>query len=230
VWVLARLPEWVEVGGDATGTYVYVANAHDGSMAVTAAVTPVRIVCANTLGYALGRAEGVDAQRTFRFRHTGGLHSRLHEARRVMQIPIDYAAQFKRLGDRLALAPISERALRGRVLERLFAAPDGTGERAARNRAEAKAAVMAIFLGQGLAGHARRRARHEVVRSQRGRRVRRLRPQIHQAQQPGAAQLRGHPAQAARTRAGARRLIEPRRIGDQRPPAPPAPPARPQRS
>src|SRR5438046_3069201 len=35
-----------------------VANAHDGSMAVTAAVTPIRIVCANTLGYALSRAEG----------------------------------------------------------------------------------------------------------------------------------------------------------------------------
>ena len=57
VWVLARLPEWVEVGGDQTGTYVYVANAHDGTMAVTAAVTPVRIVCANTLGYALRRSQ-----------------------------------------------------------------------------------------------------------------------------------------------------------------------------
>jgi phage/plasmid-like protein (TIGR03299 family) len=158
VWVLARLPEWVEVGGDQTGTYVYVANAHDGSMAVTAAVTPIRIVCANTLGYALARAEGVDAQRTFRFRHTGGLHARLHEARRVMQITLDYAAQFKRLGDRLALAPISERALRTRVLDRLFAAPDGAGERAARNRAEAKQAVMAIFLGHGQAGDTRGQA------------------------------------------------------------------------
>ena len=36
-------------------------------MAVTAAVTPVRIVCANTLGYALARADGVDGLRTFRF-------------------------------------------------------------------------------------------------------------------------------------------------------------------
>ena len=33
VWVLARLPEWVEVGGNRAGTYVYVANGHDGSMA-----------------------------------------------------------------------------------------------------------------------------------------------------------------------------------------------------
>jgi phage/plasmid-like protein (TIGR03299 family) len=155
VWVLARLPDWVEVGGDQAGTYVYVANAHDGSMAVTAAVSPVRIVCANTLGYALSRAEGADAHRTFRFRHTGGLHARLHEARRVMQITIDYAKQFKRLGDRMALEPITERALRGRVLDPLFTGPDGMGDRAARNREDAKLAVIAIFRGQGAAGDTR---------------------------------------------------------------------------
>ena len=50
VWCLARLPEYVELGGDLSATYIYVANSHDGSMAVTAAATPIRIVCANTLG------------------------------------------------------------------------------------------------------------------------------------------------------------------------------------
>jgi phage/plasmid-like protein (TIGR03299 family) len=49
VWVLARLPEYIELGGDQSATYVYVANSHDGSMAVTAAATPIRIPCANTL-------------------------------------------------------------------------------------------------------------------------------------------------------------------------------------
>ncbi|MGZ6564204.1 MAG: DUF932 domain-containing protein [Solirubrobacteraceae bacterium] len=49
VWCLARLPEYVELGGDQSATYIYVANSHDGSMAVTAAATPIRIVCANTL-------------------------------------------------------------------------------------------------------------------------------------------------------------------------------------
>lgn len=48
VWVLARLPEYIELGGDLSATYIYVANSHDGSMAATAAATPIRIVCANT--------------------------------------------------------------------------------------------------------------------------------------------------------------------------------------
>jgi hypothetical protein len=90
-----------------------------------------------------------------------------------MQITLDYAAQFKRLGDRLALERISERVLRTGVLDRLFASPDGMGERAARTRERAKRAVLAAFLGQGAGGrHARERARHEVVRGQRDRRVR----------------------------------------------------------
>ncbi len=65
VWCLARLPEHVELGGDRSATYIYVANSHDGSMAVTAAVTPIRIVCANTLGVAL-RAGSARGQNTAR--------------------------------------------------------------------------------------------------------------------------------------------------------------------
>ena len=61
VWVLARLPEYIELGGDQSATYVYVANSHDGSMAVTAA-TPIRIVCANTLNPDV-RIEGVISTR-----------------------------------------------------------------------------------------------------------------------------------------------------------------------
>jgi len=77
-------------------------------MAVTAADTPIRIVCANTVGAALRQAEhGADTQRAFRFRHTGNLQSKFAEARQVLEMTIDYQTQFKALADRLALEPIS---------------------------------------------------------------------------------------------------------------------------
>jgi phage/plasmid-like protein (TIGR03299 family) len=41
VWVLATLPEHVEVGGDAVRPYVLLMNSHDGSTAVVAATTPI---------------------------------------------------------------------------------------------------------------------------------------------------------------------------------------------
>jgi phage/plasmid-like protein (TIGR03299 family) len=153
VWVLAQLPEYVELGGDLSATYVYVANSHDGSMAVTGAVTPIRIVCANTLGAALHQAEhGVSAQRTFRFRHTGNLQAKFAEARQVLGMTINYQKQFKELADRLAREPIAEWLLEQRVLRHLWKIEEDLGKVARANRERTIERVLAGFRGQGSAG------------------------------------------------------------------------------
>ena len=153
VWVLARLPEYVELGGDLSATYVYVANSHDGSMAVTAAVTPIRIVCANTLGAALRQAEhGVTAQRTFRFRHMGDLRAKFAKARQVLGMTINYEKQFKELSDRMAIQPIAEWALERRVLRHLWTIDEDMGKLARANRERKMEQVLAVFRGRGRAG------------------------------------------------------------------------------
>ncbi len=153
VWVLARLPEFVELGGDLSATYAYVANSHDGSMAVTAAVTPIRIVCANTLGAALRQGEhGVAAQRTFRFRHMGNLQAKFAEARQVLGMTINYQKQFKELADRMAREPIAEWALERRVLRHLWTIDEDMGKVARANRERTIEHVLAIFRGRGIAG------------------------------------------------------------------------------
>jgi hypothetical protein len=81
VWALARLH--VTGGGDATGMNVLVTNSHDGSSAVQAAVTPVRVVCQNILTWGLSRA-----RRTYSIRHTEKLQTRLIEARRVLELTV----------------------------------------------------------------------------------------------------------------------------------------------
>jgi phage/plasmid-like protein (TIGR03299 family) len=155
VWCLARLPEYIELGGDLSATYIYVANSHDGSMAVTAATAPIRIVCANTLGAALRQAEyGAGAHRTFCFRHTGDLQAQVAEARQVqvLGMTIDYQEEFKVLADQLAGEPISEPALERRVLRHLWVIDDETGPRARAHRERAIERVLAIFRGRGAAG------------------------------------------------------------------------------
>jgi len=153
VWVLARLPEYVELGGDLSATYVYVANSHDGSMAVTAAATPIRIVCSNTLGAALRQAEhGVAAQRTFRFRHTGNLQAKFAEARQVLGITINYQKQFKELADLMAREPIAEWVLERRVLRHLWTIDQDLGKVARANRERTIEHVLAVFRGRGAAG------------------------------------------------------------------------------
>lgn len=152
VWTLARRPDYVEVGGDQVATYIYVASSHDGSLAVTAAVSPIRIVCANTLGLALNSS---DRARTYRFRHTGDLSVKYAEARKVLDLTINYEAQFKEVGDRLAQERISDTAFETRVLDRLFVVDDETGKRARQNREDAKETILSIFHGRGEAGDTR---------------------------------------------------------------------------
>jgi len=114
VWALAKLPEWIEVGGDRVDRYCLVTTGHDGAHGIKAAVTPVRVVCQNTLTWGLASAQRVHA-----VRHTGDVTGKLHEARRVLDITIDYYKQFKRFGDQLAGQRMTAARLR-RVLAELY--------------------------------------------------------------------------------------------------------------
>jgi phage/plasmid-like protein (TIGR03299 family) len=145
VWVLARLPEWIEVGGDETAMFVYVVNSHDGSMAVTSSATDVRIVCNNTLTWALNKSEA-RAERTYKFRHMGDLQIKFDEARRVMGMTLNYAEQFKKLGDRLAQVRVTKDKAADMAAE-LFPIAEDMGDRAKRNRVERTERVVDIFDG-----------------------------------------------------------------------------------
>lgn len=150
VWVLARLPEHIEIGGDPVKPYVLLMNSHDGSTAVTAATTPVRVVCQNTLNWALDRA-----RQRFSIRHTEQISRRVNEARRVLELSIDYYQQFQATGNRLASQRCTERQLR-RVLDELYPSgtEDGIGERARVSREETKASILELFLAGDTQGNA----------------------------------------------------------------------------
>ena len=83
VWVLARLNETFEpVAGDPVCPYVMLANSHDGSRAVQARFTPIRVVCNNTLTAALARDASPD--RAQNVRHLSRMHAHLGEAQRTL--------------------------------------------------------------------------------------------------------------------------------------------------
>jgi phage/plasmid-like protein (TIGR03299 family) len=150
LWVLATLPEHVQVGGDAVRPYVLLMNSHDGSTAVIAATTPVRVVCQNTLNWGLERA----LQR-FSIRHTEQISRRVHEARRVLELSIDYYEQFKATGNQLASEQCTEAQLQ-RVLDDLY--PSGTEhrmtDRTRRGRERTKQRIVELFLHGDTQGNA----------------------------------------------------------------------------
>ncbi len=61
--------------------YLFLTNSHDGKGMVTAAITPVRIVCNNTLQMALGNCMNKVA-----FRHTSGVIDKLKNSQKVLGI------------------------------------------------------------------------------------------------------------------------------------------------
>ena len=57
VWLLARLPHEYIISGEQISPYLVFSNTHDGSGAIKVALTPIRVVCNNTLNLALNTAK-----------------------------------------------------------------------------------------------------------------------------------------------------------------------------
>jgi Domain of unknown function (DUF932) len=86
-------------------------------------------------------------------RHVGDPTGQLHEARAVLRLTVDYYRQFAAFGDRLALEPMGERALR-HVLDDLYPHDTRLGGRALASRARARETVMALFRAGDTVGNA----------------------------------------------------------------------------
>lgn len=75
VWIEAKLPEKVMVG-EKIMPYLVFTNRHDGKGSVRIFLTPVRVICRNTLNYAIRGAQN----RTFSVKHTSSAQSKLNAA------------------------------------------------------------------------------------------------------------------------------------------------------
>lgn len=97
VWMMATLPKGIVIGGvDPIDVYLLLTNSHDGSRAVTVAVTPVRVVCQNTLNFALR-----GARRKYSARHVSGLQGKLQEAREALELTFDYTEYWEEQAETL---------------------------------------------------------------------------------------------------------------------------------
>jgi phage/plasmid-like protein (TIGR03299 family) len=77
--------------GDKINTYLLVHTSHDGSLAVQASVTPVRVVCQNTLNYALS---GV--KQSYKIRHTSTVTGKVQAAREALGLANKYLDEFEK--------------------------------------------------------------------------------------------------------------------------------------
>ena len=107
VWLLARLPKEYIISGEQISPYLVFSNSHDGSAAVRVAVTPIRVVCNNTLNLALSTAK-----RSWAMVHTGNIKGKIHEAQETLFMAENYMSKLGKEFEELKRQKLSERQVK----------------------------------------------------------------------------------------------------------------------
>lgn len=144
IWLLGKMPERYIVG-DKFEPYICFTNTHDGSGAVRACMTPIRVVCNNTLNAALS-----SAKRSWSTPHRGNVQSRLEEARQTLQLADVYMKHLEEQADKWANESLSMDKAE-HIVSVMFALPENASERQKRNVQEAHDSIVACMLRPDLA-------------------------------------------------------------------------------
>ena len=108
VYGIMKLPDSGYLfGSDQVDNYLTIANGHDGSMGVTAMVTPIRLSCTNQLSFALK-----NASHSLRTKHTLRVDDRIALAKESIEQFHVYNQQMKTIGDNLFELPCSTEDVR----------------------------------------------------------------------------------------------------------------------
>jgi phage/plasmid-like protein (TIGR03299 family) len=80
---------------DKVKTYLLINTSHDGSIAIQASITPVRVVCANTLNLALNQKKKKNGvKQSFKIRHTQTAEGKIQIARETLGMANAYMDEF----------------------------------------------------------------------------------------------------------------------------------------
>ena len=103
-WILAKLPTRYIISGDEITPYLVFMNSHDGSGSIKAAMTPIRVVCQNTLNLALSTAK-----RCWSTNHVGDIKGKMEDARYTLLYADQYMAELGRTIDQMNQQKLSDR-------------------------------------------------------------------------------------------------------------------------
>ncbi len=139
VWVLAKLPQRYIISGDEITPYLVFMNTHDGTGAIKAAMTPVRVVCMNTLNLALSTAK-----RSWSTNHVGDIRGKLEDARYTLLYADLYMQELGKAIDKLNRQKLSDRKVY-EYIDALFPLMDNASEQQKKNLQRMKEEVKVRY-------------------------------------------------------------------------------------
>lgn len=103
IWLLAKLPERYTIEDEQIEPYLVFYNSHDGNGSIKVCMTPVRVVCQNTLNLALS-----SAKRVWSSVHVGNLAHKMDEAYNTLLLAEKYMNELGDEFSRMSRIPLSD--------------------------------------------------------------------------------------------------------------------------
>lgn len=138
VWMLARMPKTTILGDDVE-PYMCFTNSHDGSGAVRVVMTPIRVVCSNTLNLALS-----SAKRSWSTKHVGDLQGKIHQAAETLELAEKYMEELGKEAENLANVTISEDAFQ-QILNTLYPRKEDSSDREKANNEASRQSLIVAY-------------------------------------------------------------------------------------
>ena len=107
IFITAKLPGYIRVGNDdLIEKYLFLTTSHDGFGSITAAFTPIRVVCNNTLHAAINNMSNC-----VKIRHTESAKERLLQAHKIMGLTNTMSNELNGIFNRWAQVRITDKEL-----------------------------------------------------------------------------------------------------------------------
>ena len=108
IFITAKLPGYIKVGKqDMIEQYLFLTTSHDGFGSITAAFTPIRIVCNNTLNAAMRNHSNA-----IKIRHTASANDRLKQAHHLMGISGSMAGELETIFNHWSQVRITDKQVK----------------------------------------------------------------------------------------------------------------------
>jgi len=135
--------------GDKINTYLLINTSHDGSVAIQASITPVRVVCANTLNVALSSVKGKKGiKQSFKIRHTATASGKVQQAREALGLANAYMDEFDIMAKDMIESEISK-AKFDELIALAYPAPTGEDKKGSYKKYQSKVDLLqSIYVGQ----------------------------------------------------------------------------------
>ena len=121
---------------DKTKLYLIVWTSHDGSVAVQAAITPVRVVCQNTLNLAMKQSK-----QSFKIRHTQTAEGKIQIARETLGLTLGYFDVFEKEAQALFNAEITDKQFQD-IVKTIYPKPAESDSKLAKTKWDNKVVLL----------------------------------------------------------------------------------------